>query len=462
MVQPISNTDLDNLKVPPHSIDAEQSVLGGLMLQNEVWFEIAELVSAEDFYRKDHSEIFTAMQSLSQKNEPFDVITLAEWFRARNDLDRIGGIAYLTTLVDNTPSAANIVAYCKVVREKAILRELISAATKITDSVFNTDGVAYEELIGQAESLVFKIGEKESRGKKTFTAIHELMTATLKKVHEISQGDGNTTGVPTGFYQLDDMTSGLQPSDLIIVAGRPSMGKTAFAMDIAQHAAIKKDIPVAIFSMEMPKEQIAMRMLSSLSRISQSDIRTGQIRPEDWHRLSSSVQLFQEQDVKMFIDDTAALNPIELKARCRRLKREKGIGLVIVDYLQLMQVSGSPENRATEIAEISRNLKAMAREIECPVVALSQLNRTVEQRQDKRPVMSDLRESGAIEQDADLIMFIYRDEVYNEETPDKGLAEIIIGKHRNGPIGKRILQFRGEFTKFENPTNQEYLEPNDS
>ena len=239
------------------------------------------------------------------------------------------------------------------------------------------------------------------------------------------------------------------------------MGKTAFAMDIAQHAAIKKDIPVAIFSMEMPKEQIAMRMLSSLSRISQSDIRTGKIRPEDWHRLSSSVQLFQEQDVKMFIDDTAALNPNELKARCRRLKREKGIGLVIIDYLQLMQVSGSPENRATEIAEISRNLKAMAREIACPVVALSQLNRTVEQRQDKRPVMSDLRESGAIEQDADLIMFIYRDEVYNEDTSDKGLAEIIIGKHRNGPIGKRILQFRGEFTKFENPTNQEYIDPND-
>ena len=461
MVKSISNTNFENLKVPPHSIDAEQSVLGGLMLQNEVWFEIIELVSAEDFYRKDHSEIFIAMQNLSQKNEPFDVVTLAEWFRARGDLDRIGGIAYLTTLVDNTPSAANIVAYCKVVREKAILRELISAATKITESVFNTDGTTYEELIGRAESLVFKIGEKDSRGKKTFTAIHELMTVTLERVHEISQGDGGTTGVPTGFYQLDDMTSGLQPSDLIIVAGRPSMGKTAFAMDIAQHAAIKKDIPVAIFSMEMPKEQIAMRMLSSLSRISQSDIRTGKIRPEDWHRLSSSVQLFQEQDVKMFIDDTAALNPNELKARCRRLKREKGIGLVIIDYLQLMQVSGSPENRATEIAEISRNLKAMAREIACPVVALSQLNRTVEQRQDKRPVMSDLRESGAIEQDADLIMFIYRDEVYNEDTSDKGLAEIIIGKHRNGPIGKRILQFRGEFTKFENPTNQEYIDPND-
>ncbi|MEC8147803.1 MAG: replicative DNA helicase [Pseudomonadota bacterium] len=459
MATSITNDNLENLKVPPHSIEAEQSVLGGLMLQNEVWYETVELVSSEDFYRKDHSEIYIAMQNLAQSNSPFDVVTLAEWLRARDILEKVGGIAYLTTLVDNTPSAANIVAYCKVVREKSILRELISASATITESVFNTDGTSYEDLIGQAESLVFKIGEKESRGKKTFVAIDELMSATLEKVHEIAEGDGGTTGVPTGFYSLDDMTSGLQPSDLIIVAGRPSMGKTAFAMDIAQHAAIKKDISVAIFSMEMPKEQIALRMLSSLSRISQTDIRTGQISPEDWHRLSSSVQLFQEQDVKMFIDDTAALNPNELKARCRRLKREKDIGLVIVDYLQLMQISGSPENRATEIAEISRNLKAMAREIECPVVALSQLNRTVEQRQDKRPVMSDLRESGAIEQDADLIMFIYRDEVYNEETTDKGMAEIIIGKHRNGPIGKRFLQFRGEFTKFENPTNQQYLEP---
>ena len=439
----------DELKIPPHSIDSEQSVLGGLMLQNEAWETVSDIIDATDFYRAAHSKIYSAIQSLSLEDSPFDVITLGEWLDNRQELEKVGGMGYLSNLVQNTPSAANIDAYARVVRQKSVLRELINAASTITESAFRTEGRSQEELLGEAESLVFKIAEREERGTKTYEGMKGLLDSALHRVQELFENGGKPTGVQTGFHKLDDMINGLQPSDLVIVAGRPSMGKTAFAMNIARSAAIKQHVPVVIFSMEMPKEQIAMRMLASLARVDQKKISTGKVAAADWPRLTSAVQLLDE-NVNLFIDDTPALNPNEIRSRCRRLKRDQGLGLVVIDYLQLMQVSRATENRATEIAEISRSLKALAREIGCPIIALSQLNRALELRQDKTPMMSDLRESGAIEQDADLIMFIYREEVYDEETEKKGLADIIIGKHRNGPTGKVELRFRGEHTNFEN------------
>lgn len=439
----------DELKIPPHSIDAEQSVLGGLMLQNEAWETVSEIIDSTDFYRAAHSKIYSAIQNLSLEDNPFDVITLGEWLDNRQELEKVGGMGYLSNLVQNTPSAANIDAYARVVRQKSVLRELINAASTITESAFRTEGRSQEELLGEAESLVFKIAEREERGSKTYEGMKGLLDSALHRVQELFENGGKPTGVQTGFHKLDDMINGLQPSDLVIVAGRPSMGKTAFAMNIARSAAIKQHVPVVIFSMEMPKEQIAMRMLASLARVDQKKISTGKVAAADWPRLTSAVQLLDE-NVNLFIDDTPALNPNEIRSRCRRLKRDQGLGLVVIDYLQLMQVSRTTENRATEIAEISRSLKALAREIGCPIIALSQLNRALELRQDKTPMMSDLRESGAIEQDADLIMFIYREEVYDEETEKKGLADIIIGKHRNGPTGKVELRFRGEHTNFEN------------
>ncbi len=439
----------DELKIPPHSIDAEQSVLGGLMLQNEAWETVSDIIDSTDFYRAAHSKIYSAIQSLSLEDNPFDVITLGEWLDNRQELEKVGGMGYLSNLVQNTPSAANIEAYARVVRQKSVLRELINAASTITESAFRTEGRSQEELLGEAESLVFKIAEREERGTKTYEGMKGLLDSALHRVQELFENGGKPTGVQTGFHKLDDMINGLQPSDLVIVAGRPSMGKTAFAMNIARSAAIKQHVPVVIFSMEMPKEQIAMRMLASLARVDQKKISTGKVATADWPRLTSAVQLL-DKNVNLFIDDTPALNPNEIRSRCRRLKRDQGLGLVVIDYLQLMQVSRATENRATEIAEISRSLKALAREIGCPIIALSQLNRALELRQDKTPMMSDLRESGAIEQDADLIMFIYREEVYDEETEKKGLADIIIGKHRNGPTGKVQLRFRGEHTNFEN------------
>tara|TARA_B100000674_G_scaffold499413_1_gene545174 strand:- start:464 stop:1828 length:1365 start_codon:yes stop_codon:yes gene_type:complete len=439
----------DELKIPPHSIDAEQSVLGGLMLQNEAWETISDIIDSTDFYRAAHSKIYSAIQNLSLEDNPFDVITLGEWLDNRQELEKVGGMGYLSNLVQNTPSAANIDAYARVVRQKSVLRELINAASTITESAFRTEGRSQEELLGEAESLVFKIAEREERGTKSYEGMKGLLDSALHRVQELFENGGKPTGVQTGFHKLDDMINGLQPSDLVIVAGRPSMGKTAFAMNIARSAAIKQHVPVVIFSMEMPKEQIAMRMLASLARVDQKKISTGKVAAADWPRLTSAVQLLDE-NVNLFIDDTPALNPNEIRSRCRRLKRDQGLGLVVIDYLQLMQVSRATENRATEIAEISRSLKALAREIGCPIIALSQLNRALELRQDKTPMMSDLRESGAIEQDADLIMFIYREEVYDEETEKKGLADIIIGKHRNGPTGKVELRFRGEHTNFEN------------
>jgi replicative DNA helicase len=452
--RPIIDVATEALKVPPHSIEAEQAVLGGLTLDNDAWIQVNERIKSEDFYRRDHGAIYTAIEMLANDNKPFDVVTLAEWLDSHEQLEDVGGMGYLAQLAENTPSAANISAYADIVRQRAVLRDLISAGTQITESAFRTEGRSPDELLDVAESLVFKIAERESRGRRGFRPIKELLVDALDRIDQLFQRDNPITGVATGFYDLDMMTSGLQNSDLVIIAGRPSMGKTAFALNIAQNAAIKDELSVALFSMEMPSEQLAMRMMSSLGRIDQHKVRTGKLSDDDWPRLTHSVGILSE--VSMFIDDTPALTPGDLRARCRRLAREHGLGLIVVDYLQLMQVPGTKENRATEISEISRSLKALAKELNCPVVALSQLNRSLEQRQDKRPVMSDLRESGAIEQDADIIMFIYRDEVYNEDSPDKGIAEIIVSKQRNGPIGMRKLRFFGEYTLFENLSHDNY------
>lgn len=450
----LRNAAADSLKVPPHSIEAEQSVLGGLMLDNEAWLQVAERITQGDFYRRDHNEIFRAIESLANEGKPYDVVTLAEWLGNNELLTAVGGLEYLAELSENTPSAANIAAYADIVRERSVLRSLVRAGTDIAESGYRTEGRSADELLDQAERSVFEIADRETRSKRGFRRVKDLLVDALDRIDQLFQRDNPITGVATGFYEVDMMTSGLQPSDLVIVAGRPSMGKTAFAINIAQHAAVKEKLPVAVFSMEMPSEQLAMRMLSSLGRIDQHKVRTGKLGDDDWPRLTHAVGILSE--VNMYIDDTPALSPGELRARCRRLSREHGLGLVVIDYLQLMQVHGSSENRATEISEISRSLKALAKELNVPVVALSQLNRSLEQRNDKRPVMSDLRESGAIEQDADVIMFIYRDEVYDEDSPDKGIAEIIIGKQRNGPIGIRKLRFFGEYTTFENLAFDDY------
>lgn len=450
----LRNTATDSLKVPPHSIEAEQSVLGGLMLDNEAWLQVAERITQGDFYRRDHNEIFRAIESLANDGKPYDVVTLAEWLGNKELLAAVGGLEYLAELSENTPSAANIAAYADIVRERSVLRSLVRAGTEIAESGYRTEGRTADELLDQAERYVFEIADRETRSKRGFRRVKDLLVDALDRIDQLFQRDNPITGVATGFYEVDMMTSGLQPSDLVIVAGRPSMGKTAFAINIAQNVAVKEKLPVAVFSMEMPSEQLAMRMLSSLGRIDQHKVRTGKLGDDDWPRLTHAVGILSE--VNMYIDDTPALSPGELRARCRRLSREHGLGLIVIDYLQLMQVHGSSENRATEISEISRSLKALAKELNVPVVALSQLNRSLEQRNDKRPVMSDLRESGAIEQDADVIMFIYRDEVYDEDSPDKGIAEIIIGKQRNGPIGIRKLRFFGEYTTFENLAFDDY------
>lgn len=442
------------LKVAPNSIEAERSVLGGLMLDNGAWDKIADVVIEEDFYRKDHRLIFRAIAKLVDQQNPYDVVTLSEWLDKHDELNQAGGLAYLGQLAKNTPSAANIAAYAQIVRERSVLRQLIHVGNEIADSCYQTEGRTSEQILDSAEKLVFEIAEKGSRSRRDFTSIKDLLVKTVDRIDQLFQQDNPITGVPTGFNDFDDMTSGLQPSDLVIVAGRPSMGKTTFAMNIAEHVAIKPQLPVAIFSMEMPGEQLAMRLLSSLGRIDQHRVRTGKLDDEDWPRLTSAVGLLAE--AKMFIDDTPALTPNELRAKARRMAREHGLGLIVIDYLQLMQVHGSKENRTNEISEISRSLKSLAKELNVPVVALSQLNRSLEQRPNKRPVMSDLRESGAIEQDADVITFIYRDEVYNEDSPEKGTAEIIIGKQRNGPIGTIRLTFLGQYTRFENHINQIY------
>lgn len=444
----------DALKVPPHSLEAEQAVLGGLMLDNEAWTEVAEHVSEPDFYRNDHRNVFQAIAALESEGRPFDVVTVAEWLESREELEQLGGLPALVALVENTPSAANIRAYADIVRNRSVLRQLNRVGTDISNAVFRPEGRSAEELLDFAEKQVFQIAEQQARGREGYRSIKDLMVKALDRIDHLYERDSPITGVATGFNDLDELSSGLQNSDLVILAGRPSMGKTAFAMNVAEHAVIKEELPVAIFSMEMPGEQLAMRLMSSLGRIDQHKVRTGKLDDQDWPRLTSAVQMLS--DKRLYIDDTPALTPTELRSRCRRMAREHGLGLVVIDYLQLMQVTGTKENRATEISEISRSLKAMAKELNVPVVALSQLNRSLEQRPNKRPVMSDLRESGAIEQDADLIAFIYRDEVYDEESPDKGVAEIIVAKQRNGPIGTVRLAFLGKYTRFENLSPASY------
>ncbi len=455
LAYPSSRADAatESLKLPPHSIEAEQAVLGGLMIDNGTWDQVADLVVEEDLYRKDHRLIFRAISMLAEEGQPFDAVTLSEWLTSHNELNDAGGLAYLGTLAKNTPTAANIKAYATIVRERSVLRQLIRVSTTIADSAYNPDGRSSAEILDTAEKQVFDIAERGTRAQSGFTGIKDLLVKAVDRIDTLYQNDSAYTGIPTGFTDFDEMTSGLQNSDLVIVAGRPSMGKTSFAMNLVENAAIKNRSPVAVFSMEMPGEQLVMRMMSSLGRIDQHKIRTGKLDDTDWPRLTSAVGILN--DAPIYIDDTPGLTPMEIRARARRIKREHGLGLIVIDYLQLMQGSGSSsENRATEISEISRSLKGLAKELSVPVIALSQLNRSLEQRPNKRPIMSDLRESGAIEQDADVIVFIYRDEVYNEDSPDKGTAEVIIGKQRNGPIGMSRLTFLGQYTRFEN-----YIQP---
>ena len=441
-------SETEQLRVPPHSIDAEQSVIGGLMLDNKAWDKIADIVSEGDFYRNDHRLIFRAIAELATENKPCDVITVSENLTQNDLLDQVGGTTYLARITSETPSAANIKAYAEIVRDRSLLRQLIEVSGEIAGSAYNVEGRDVTELVDDAERRVLQIAESGKRRGSGFVALRSILPGAIDRLDFLFNSDSDVTGVATGYSELDKMTAGLQAGDLIIVAGRPSMGKTSFALNIAEHAAIKSKVPTAVFSMEMSAEQLSFRMISSLGSISQSKLRTGRFADEDWPSINSAVTLMSEAPI--FIDDTPALSPTEVRARARRLKREHGLGLIVLDYLQLMQISGSSENRATEISEISRSLKALAKELSVPLIALSQLNRSVEQRPNKKPVMSDLRESGAIEQDADVITFIYREEVYEPETPRKGIADIIIGKQRNGPTGEVPLTFLGEFTRFEN------------
>ena len=439
---------VENLKVPPHSIEGEQAVLGGLLLSTRAFDQVADIVTEVDFYREDHRLIFRAIGQLNEKGRPCDAVTVTEWFESHGLVDQVDGGGYISHLASNTPSAANVRAYAEIVREKSILRQLVDVSAEITSGVFSADGRNSRELLEDAERRVFAIADQDLRSGSSFVTIQIAIKEAIDKLDELAKHEGDITGIPTGFKDFDEKTAGLQDSDLIIVAGRPSMGKTTLAMNIAENAAIKSEKSVAIFSMEMSAQQLVRRMFSSLGQIDQNKLRTGNLDDLDWPKLTSAMNLLHKSQI--FIDETPSLSPAELRARARRLKREHDIGLIVVDYLQLMAVPGTRENRATEIAEISRSLKAIAKELQLPVIALSQLNRALEQRPNKRPVMADLRESGSIEQDADLIVFIYRDEVYNEDSPEKGKAEIIIGKHRNGPTGTVVLTFQGHWLRFLN------------
>lgn len=447
----IKDKQVAALKMPPHSIEAEQSVLGGLMLDNEAWDKVSERVSEQDFYLRAHRIIFSAMFRLAESGKPLDVITVSQILETNQELEDVGGFGYLGEITRNTPSAANIQAYADIVRERAVVRDMIAVAHDIADAGYDTQGRSSAELLDFAETKVFKIAEQRANANEGPEPVNAILAKTIEKIDQLFRAPNNgITGLSTGYVDLDKKTNGLQPSDLIIVAARPSMGKTTFAMNLCEHAAITSDKPVLIFSLEMPSEQIMMRMLASLGRIDQTKIRTGQLEDADWARLSSAIELLNSSG-KMYIDDSSSLTPTEVRSRARRVAREHGgLSMIMVDYLQLMTVPGNNENRTLEIAEISRSLKALAKELEVPVVALSQLNRGLEQRADKRPVNSDLRESGSIEQDADLIMFIYRDEVYHDDSQDKGTAEIIIGKQRNGPIGRIRLTFHGHYSRFDN------------
>jgi replicative DNA helicase len=449
----MAEDSLESLKLPPNSVEAEQSVLGGLLLENEALDRIADILNQADFYRHDHRLIYTHITKLIEQNRPADIVTVAESLENSAELSSVGGIAYLGALAQNTPTAANIRRYAEIVRERSIMRKLVEVGSGIAESAYNPQGRDAQQLLDEAEAKIFQIAEGGNRSSQGFVNIQTLLPQVADRIDFLYQREnqGSVTGIPTGFDDLDEKTSGFQPGDLIIVAGRPSMGKTAFSLNIAENVALDTKKAVAVFSMEMGATQLATRMIGSVGRLDQHRMRNGNLEDEDWARLTTA--LGKLNDAPIFIDEGAGLSSFDVRARARRLHRQTGgLGLIVVDYLQLMSgTSGrASENRATEISEISRSLKSLAKELEVPVVALSQLNRSVEQRPDKRPVMSDLRESGAIEQDADLILFIYRDEVYNPDSEDKGTAEIIIAKQRNGPIGRVRLTFLGQHTRFEN------------
>jgi replicative DNA helicase len=449
----MADETLDSLKLPPNSVEAEQSVLGGLLLENEALDKIADVLSEVDFYRHDHRLIYYHICKLIEQSRPADIVTVAESLENSAELSSVGGIAYLGALAQNTPTAANIRRYAEIVRERSIMRKLVEVGSGIAESAYSPQGRDAQQLLDEAEAKIFQIAESGNRSSQGFVDMKSLLPAVADRIDYLYQREnqGAVTGVPTGFDDLDERTSGFQPGDLIIVAGRPSMGKTAFSLNIAENVALDTKLPVAVFSMEMGATQLATRMIGSVGRLDQHRMRNGNLEDDDWVRLTTA--LGKLNDAPIYIDEGAGLSSFDVRARARRLHRQCGkLGLIVVDYLQLMAgTSGrASENRATEISEISRSLKSLAKELDVPVVALSQLNRSVEQRPDKRPVMSDLRESGAIEQDADLILFIYRDEVYNPDSEDKGTAEIIIAKQRNGPIGRVRLTFLGQHTRFEN------------
>ena len=445
-----SDKQVAQLRIPPHSQEAESSVLGGLLLDNNSWDKVADLLVEADFYRYEHRLVFASITSLVNTNRPADVITVFEQMQSQGKAEEIGGLAYLNSLAQYVPSSANIRRYAEIVRERSILRKLVSVSDEIATSALNTNGRPVTNILDEAEQKIFSIGEEGSRMRQGFQSMDKLVVQLLDRVEEMSQNPNDITGVPTGFFDLDRMTSGMQAGDLIVLAARPSMGKTALAINIAEHVALKEDLPVAVFSMEMGASQLAIRIVGSIGRIDQGRLRTGKLIDDEWPRLSDAIERLKT--VSLSIDETPGLTTSELRASARRLARSCGkLGLVVVDYLQLMSGSGGGdgENRATELGEISRGLKMLAKELQCPVIALSQLNRGVEQRTDKRPMMSDLRESGAIEQDADVIMFIYRDDYYNKDSKEPGVAEIIIAKQRNGPTGTVKLTFLKPITKFE-------------
>ena len=436
------------LKVPPQNLEAEQSVLGGILLENGALNPVLEIMAGSDFYSDAHRKIFGGILELSDRNQPVDLITLSNHLRDKKQLDAVGGVVYLSQLVDNVPSAANIGHYARIVKEKSVLRNLIGTATEILNRTYGA-GADVDSVLDEAEHAIFEISQNKI--KPSFYPLKDIIKDSFRTIERLYERKELITGVATGFTKLDEMTSGLQRSDLVIIAGRPSMGKTAFALNIAQFCSVEEDVPVAVFSLEMAKEQLAMRMLSSEARVDSQKIRKGFLGESDWPKLTTAAGRLSE--ARLFIDDTPSISVLEMKAKSRRLKAEHGLGLIVLDYLQLMKGSDYADTREQEISEISRSLKGLAKELNVPVVALSQLNRKVEDRTSRRPQMADLRESGAIEQDADVILFLYRDEVYNksEDNPEKGFAEVIIGKQRNGPVGTVKLVFQEKFTRFENP-----------
>lgn len=446
-----ADQQIAQLRIPPHSMEAESSVLGGLLLDNKSWEQVADLLSEGVFYRYEHRQVYLAIQALINASRPADVITVYEHLQSIGKAEEVGGLGYLNALAQYVPSASNIRRYAEIVRERAILRKLVTASDEIATNAFNTQGKPVSQILDEAEQKIFQIGEEGSRLKQGFQSMDQLAVILLDRVNQMADSPNDITGVPSGFVDFDKMTSGMQAGDLIVLAARPSMGKTALAINIAEHVALNEGLPVAVFSMEMGASQLAIRIVGSIGRIDQQRLRTGKLNQEEWPRLAEAIEKLR--NVSLHIDETPSLTPMELRANARRLARTCGkLGLIVVDYLQLMSgntSSNNGDNRATEIGEISRGLKMLAKELQCPVIALSQLNRSVETRTDKRPMMSDLRESGAIEQDADVIMFIYRDDYYNKDSKEPGVAEIIIGKHRNGPTGTVKLAFLKPLTRFE-------------